>query len=70
MARFRRLSKQENYKLIELVQPHPALYDIYSDDYLDRIMVANIFDEIASDLKIDDITGNILYFSQFNYNKC
>ena len=36
MAKFRRLSKKETFKLIELVQQNTPIYDICSENYKDR----------------------------------
>ena len=53
MAKFRRLSKKQTFKLIELVQQNPP------ENYKDRVLLGNIFDKIARQLEIKGKTGEL-----------
>ena len=59
MAKFRRLSKKQTFKLIELVQQNTPIYDIFSENYKDRVLLGNIFDKIARQLEIKGKTGEL-----------
>ena len=59
MAKFRRLSKKETFKLIELVQQNPPIYDKCSENYKGRVLLGNIFDKIARQLEIKGMTGKL-----------
>ena len=64
MTKFRRLSKKETFKLIELVQQNPPIYDKCSESYKGRVLLGNILDKIARQLEIKGMTGKLkLYFT-------
>ena len=68
MSKFRRLTKEENDKLIEMVQVYPPLYDGKLREYKDKGLTANIYEKIASALgiQVDGITGMILFVHLFD----
>ena len=61
MSKFRRLTKEENFKFIEMVQAYPPLYDGKLTAYKDKGLTANIYENIASEIGIDGIAGIILF---------
>ena len=69
MTQFRRLSKKEKFKLIELVPQNPPIYDKCSENYKGRVLLGNIFDKIARQLEIKGMTGYILLFNIYRIGK-
>ena len=44
MSKFRRLTKEENFKFIEMVQAYPPLYDGQLTEYKGKGLTANIYE--------------------------
>ena len=55
-GKFRRLTKEENFKFIEMLQAYPPLYDGQLTEYKDKGLTAHIYEQIASEIGIDGIT--------------
>ena len=66
MATFKRLSKRETFKLIELVQQNTPIYDICSENYKDRVLLGNMFDKISRQLEINRMTCKLKIYLLFN----
>ena len=68
MAKFRKPSKKETFKLMELVQQNTSIYDICSENYKDRVLLGNSFDKLARQLEIKGMACKlkIYYSSLFN----
>ena len=70
MAKFRRLSNKETFKLIELVQQNTPIYDICSENYKDRVLLGNLFDNLRRSFRIlsNAAATELEIFFTFSFN--
>ena len=56
-------------KLITLVQEHPCLYDVRSNEHKDAIKVANVWASIADIIIMDDrLVSRVWFYYNILYN--
>ena len=53
---FRRLTYEETERLINLIRENPFLYDQTKKEYRDRVLINNLYTQIATKMKIG-LTG-------------
>ena len=53
---FRRLTYEESERLINLIRENP-LYDQTKKEYHDRVLINNLYTQIATKLNIEGFTG-------------
>ena len=54
---FRRLTYEETERLINLIRENPSLYDQTKKEYHDRVLINNLYTQIATKMNIEGLTG-------------
>ena len=52
-----KLSHDDTEKIINMIQKHEVLYNPKIDEHHDRVLLENIYEKIAMDMKIEGLSG-------------
>ena len=56
-----RFSQDETERLINLIRHHPCLYDSENNDYHNRPLLNNLYENISQKMEINGISGKYMF---------